>query len=125
MIADEMQKRLAVRETASETQRMTVTARVRLFDEVESIRVVPRGLSVSVLISGDNDQTNIFHAGAHDLLQNDPEGFFLYAIAIHERLQGEGPLAAGCRGDDRFFDVHFRLPGKEEPHAKPQSRKDE
>jgi hypothetical protein len=106
MIADEMQERLCAREVSRQTQRMSVTAGIDLFDKMQSARMSPGGLAIGVPVAWSDDQTGFFDPGADDLFDENLQGGFRNSIAIDERLQGQGTLVDAGRRDDGFAKVH-------------------
>jgi hypothetical protein len=53
---------------------------------------------------------DFFNASGKDFLDEDPQGGLGVAVAIHQRLQGKGPLRFASGGNDCFLNVHGAIP---------------
>jgi len=58
------------------------------------------------LIARGNNQADFLDAGVQDFLQQDGEGGFGLAVAVHERLERQAALVPAGGGDDSFADFH-------------------
>jgi hypothetical protein len=58
------------------------------------------------LIARGNHQTDFLDAGMQDFFEQDGEGGFELAVAVHERLERQTALVPAGGGDDSFADFH-------------------
>jgi hypothetical protein len=78
-----------------------------LFHEGETIGVSARRHSKGLLISGANDDADHLHICPENLLDDDRQRRFCGTIAIHQRLQRQGPLGVPPSRDQSLFDFHI------------------
>jgi hypothetical protein len=90
---------------------VAVAARRRLRDEVQPPRVLSGDLGVRLLVARSHDDADRIDASGQHFLDQDGEHRLLDAVAVDERLQGQGALLPPGRCDDSFLDLHrcFRL----------------
>jgi len=58
------------------------------------------------LIARRNHQADFLDTGVQDFLQQDGEGGFGLAVAVHQRLQRQAALVPAGGGNDSFADFH-------------------
>jgi hypothetical protein len=64
------------------------------------------GGTISLRIAGKNHDADIIGTGIQGFLDDDGQRSFGFAVAIHEGLQRQSPLAWAGRGDDSFVNFH-------------------
>ena len=106
MIADQVQERLSGHKVAGAIDGVTVAQRVLLLHKSQPWGMLAGSRSVGGLVTGTNHHADLLHAGPQGLFHDDTQYGFLSAIAIDQRLQRQGALAAPCRGDDGFGYLH-------------------
>src|SRR6516165_4601775 len=102
MIAHEVQKRFSSREAAGQAKSMAIAARLVLFDEMNPVRIFASRLSIRLMISPTDDNSDFLGAGSNHFFENDLQGGFFGAVAIDQGLQRERPLIGAGGGDDCF-----------------------
>ena len=106
VIADEQQKRIAAGEFMRAPDGVTVAERFDLLDKLQALAVRPRGGAISVGVAGKNHDADFIRARAQRFLDDDCQRGLGFAIAVHERLKWQRPLAwTGC-GHDGFMYIH-------------------
>ncbi len=106
MVADQQRERVAAGERRGAGDGVAVAEGLGLLDEVQASGVRARGLAVEAVVAGGNDDGDFLDAAGEDFLEDDGEGGFGTAIAVHERLEGKPPLVVAGGGDDGFAEVH-------------------
>ena len=106
MVADQQQERLGAGKFTRATHRVAVAERRRLLDEVEPAALPAGGSGISGFVPGADDHTDFLDAGREDFLDENPQRGLGGAVAVHQGLQGEGPLGFAGGGDDGFLDFH-------------------
>src|SRR5437588_12211514 len=103
MITDEQQERFAGGEIAAQTYRVAVTARLGLLDKFQPAGMRFGGGSIRWLITRTNDNTNLVYARGQDFLNNNSQGGFGKAIAIHQCLQRKCTFRSAARSIEVVF----------------------
>ena len=106
MIADQQEKGAIGREPIRAPNRVSIAQRSGLFDERQSLRVIARGVGIRGLIAGADHDTNLVDACLPHLFEDDLQDGLGSSVAIHQRLQREGPLSPARRRNNRLFDFH-------------------
>ncbi len=109
MITHQVQEGRVADEGFGAVDGVPVPARIGLRDEVQPAGVVAHDGGVRAFIARRNDNGNFVDACAERLLDQDGEHGFLRAIAVGERLHGQGALIASGSSDDGFGDMHKNL----------------
>ena len=110
MVADQEQERLVAGKLTRTGHGVAVTQRRGLLDEMDAIGVRAGGGGKSALVAGADHQADFLDAGLDYFFQQDGEGGFGLAIAVHQRLQRQIPLMAARGGNDSFANFHGRTP---------------
>jgi len=90
--------------------RVTVTERRGLLNEVKAINVRAYSHRERAPVAGRNYEADFLYAGLKHFFEQNREGRFGLAIAIHQRLQRQIALVTARDGDDGFADFHFNVP---------------
>ena len=85
---------------------MTVAESLVLFDEPQTFPEMTRGCGVGVLVSRTDHHADCFDAGRKYLLDQDAQGGLGLAVAVHQRLERQGPLGQARGRYDGFLDFH-------------------
>ena len=110
MIAHQKHERFVAGKLPRTRHRVPVAQRRGLLDELNAIGVRTGSGGKGTLVAGANHQADFLNAGLQHLLQQDGEGRFGLAIAVHQRLQRQVSLIATRGGDDSFANFHGRTP---------------
>lgn len=106
VIADEMEKRRGADELAGTVQRVAVTERRGLLNELQPPRERAGCRAERIRRAGADDQADFFRAGTDGFFEDDLERGFRFSIAIHQSLEWERVRFFAGSGDNGFFDVH-------------------
>ena len=109
MVADQMEKGIIGDELARAVERVPVSQGRGLFHETEAIAPASGGGEIDFPIPRTNHNADFLGAGAQGFFDDDLQGGFLDAIAIHQRLKGEPVLVSASRRYDCLFDFHGRF----------------
>ena len=118
VIAHQQQEGLALAKIPGASYGMAIPEWGFLFDKMQAGGTA-RGPAISGLIPGMNHDTNFLHAGLDHFVDDDRKSGLLQAIAVHQRLQRQGPLISPRRCDNRFFNIHaagFSVSGERQRH---------
>ena len=106
MVRDEMQKRFTGSEITGSQNRITVTSWIGLFKKDQSRSMRPCSGKVWILLSGANDDRDLFDPGINDLIQHQPQRRANLAAAIDESLKWQLGVMITSRRDDSFSNFH-------------------
>ena len=106
MIADQQQERRAARQTHARKRRHGRSRGRTLLDEPEPAPLSAGGSGIGRLVSRADDHADFLDAGREDFLNENPQRGLGDAVAVHQGLQGKGPLSLASGGDNSFLDFH-------------------
>ena len=106
MIADEQEKRIVSTKLRRAVDGVRVAERRGLFDEGESLGVIPCGDAIRLGIAGTDDHADRLDPRAENFFDDDRERGFRDAVAINERLQRQRALIFASSGDESLAYVH-------------------
>ena len=106
MIPDQEEKRLGAGEGAGAPDGVAVAQRFFLLHELQLLSVRAGGRAVGGGVARMNHDTDFPDAGIEGLLDDDVEGGFDFAVAIHQGLQRQSPLARTRGSDDGLMNFH-------------------
>ncbi len=106
MISHQQQKRLRTGEGAGAPDGVAVAQRLLLLDELQSLSVRPGGGPVGLAVARIDDDADFLRAGIERLLDDDGQRGLGFAVAVHELLQWQRPLARPGGSDDGFSNLH-------------------
>ena len=85
---------------------MAVTQRSRLLHKMQTAGVGAGGRAVGGLVARTDHNADLLDARLEHLFEDDGEGGFLGAVAVHEGLQGQGALVFAGGSDESFVYLH-------------------
>ncbi len=92
-------------EVAGAEDGVAVAERLGLWDEVQTGRVAARGVGVTGLVAGPDDDADFLNVGGEGLFDQDAEDGLFLAVAIDQGLEWQRALALTRGGDDSFLDA--------------------
>jgi hypothetical protein len=106
MVADQVKKRIVARKWAGAEDRLRVTARRWLFDELDPLHQVAGRSRVGSSIAGGDDHARLLNRRCEYLFQQNAEDWFLDSVAVDQHLQRQRTLVNTGGGDNGFANIH-------------------
>jgi hypothetical protein len=77
-----------------------------LFDKLQPARVGTGGHAIGRLVARADHDANFLDACPDNFFDNDGQGGFGRAVAVHQSLEWQSPLVFSGGGNDSFDDLH-------------------